>query len=67
MVFSPEFCWLVLDVVPWWYWVLEALALLVVAGVAELLHARAARREATSSGVVEARPGGRAVREVSGS
>ena len=59
MVFSPEFCWLVLDVVPWWYWVLEALALLVVAGVAELLHARAARREATSSGVVEARPAGR--------
>lgn len=67
MVFSPEFCWLVLDVVPWWCWVLEALALLVVAGVAELLHARAARREATSSGVVEARPGGLAVREVSGS
>ena len=67
MVFSPEFCWLVLDVVPWWYWVLEALARLVVAGVAELLHARAARREATSSGVVAARPGGRAVREVSGS
>ena len=67
MVFSPEFCWLVLDVVPWWYWVLEALALLVVAGVSELLHARATRREATSSGVVEARPGGRAVREVSGS
>lgn len=67
VVFSPEFCWLVLDVVPWWCWVLEALALLVVAVVAELLHARAARREAASSGVVEARPGGRAVREVSGS
>jgi len=68
MVFSPEFCWLVLGLVPWWYWVLEALALLVVAGVAELLHARAARREAAeSSGVVEARPGGRAVRVVSGS
>ena len=68
MVFSPEFCWLVLDVVPWWYWVLEALALLVVAGVAELLHARAARREAAASaGVVVARPEGRAVRVVSGS
>ena len=68
MVFSPEFCWLVLDVVPWWCWVLEALALLVVAGVAELLHARAARREAAeSSGAVGARPEGRAVRVVSGS
>ena len=67
MVFSPEFCWLVLGVVPWWCWVLEALALLVVAGVAELLHARAARRETASSGVVEARPEGRAVRVVSGS
>ena len=66
MVFSPEFCWLVLDVVPWWYWVLEALALLVVAGVAELLHARAARREAaTSSGAVGVRPEGRPVRVVS--
>ena len=68
MVFSPEFSWRVLGLVPWWCWLLAISALLVVAGVAELLHARAARRrEATSSGVVEARPGGRAVREVSGS
>lgn len=67
MVFSPEFCWLVLDVVPWWYWVLEGSALVGVVGVAELLHARAARREAASSGVVGARPEGRAVRVVSGS
>lgn len=67
MVFSPEFCWLVLDVVPWWYWVLEASALVGVAGVAELLHARAARREAAASEVVVARPEGRAVRVVSGS
>lgn len=65
VVFSPEFYWRLLGVVPWWCWVLEALALLVVAGVAELLHARAARREAASSGVVGARPAGsddRAVR-----
>jgi len=62
MVFSPEFGWRVLGLVPWWCWVLEALALLVVAGVAEMLHARAARREAAkSSGAVEARPEGRAV------
>lgn len=67
MVFSPEFCWLVLDVVPWWYWVLEASALAGVAAVAELLHARAARREAAASEVVVARPEGRAVRVVSGS
>ena len=67
MVFSPEFCWLVLDVVPWWYWVLEASALVGVAGMAELLHARAARREAAASEVVVARPEGRAVRVVSGS
>ena len=67
MVFSPEFCWLVLEVVPWWCWVLEASALVGVAVVAELLHARAARREATSSGAVGARPEGRAVRVVSGS
>jgi hypothetical protein len=68
MVFSPEFCWLVLDVVPWWYWVLEASALVGVVGVAELLHARAARREAaTSSEVVGARPAGADDRTVSGS
>jgi len=68
MVFSPEFCWLVLDVVPWWYWVLEGSALVGVVGVAELLHARAARRDAAASSVgVEARPEGRAVRVVSGS
>ena len=68
MVFSPEFCWRVLDVVPWWCWVLEASALVGVAVVAELLHARAARREAAeSSGAVGARPEGRAVRVVSGS
>lgn len=57
MVFSPEFCWLVLEVVPWWYWVLEASALVGVAGAAELLQARAARRKAAeSSGAVGARP-----------
>lgn len=68
MVFSPEFCWLVLDVVPWWYWVLEALALLVVAGVAELLQARAARREAAASSLgVEAQPAGADDWTVSGS
>jgi len=68
MVFSPEFCWLVLEVVPWWCWVLEASALVGVAGAAELLHARAARREAAESSLgVGARPEGRAVRVVSGS
>lgn len=68
MVFSPEFSWRVLGLVPWWCWLLAVSALLVVAGVAELLHARAARREAAaSSGVVGARPEGRAVRVVSGS
>lgn len=68
MVFSPEFCWLVLGLVPWWYWMLEASALVGVAGAAELLHARATRREAAeSSGAVGARPEGRAVRVVSGS
>ena len=66
LVFSPEFCWLVLEVVPWWCWVLEASALVGVAGVAELLQARAARREAaTSSEVVGVRPEGRPVRVVS--
>lgn len=67
VVFSPEFSWRVLGLVPWWCWVLEALALLGVVGVAELLHTRAARREAASSVVVGARPEGRAVRVVSGS
>lgn len=68
VVFSPEFCWLVLGLVPWWCWVLEASALVGVAGAVELLQARAARREAAASSVVvEARPEGRAVRVVSGS
>lgn len=68
MVFSPEFCWRVMGLVPWWYWVLEASALVGVAVVAELLRAQAARREAAASaGVVGARPEGRAVRVVSGS
>lgn len=68
MVFSPEFCWRVMGLVPWWCWVLAVSALLVVTVVAELLHARAARREAAvSSGAVGARPEGRAVRVVSGS
>lgn len=66
MVFSPEFGWRVLGLVPWWCWLLMVAFLLVVAGVAELLHARAARREAAaSSGVVGAQPEGRAVRVVS--
>jgi len=66
MVFSPEFCWLVLGLVPWWCWLLAVSAFLVVVGVAELLHARAARREAaTSSEVVGVRPEGRPVRVVS--
>lgn len=68
MVFSPEFSWRVLGLVPWWCWLLAISALLVVAGVAELLHARAARCEAAASAeVVVARPEGRAVRVVSGS
>lgn len=67
MVFSPEFSWRVLGLVPWWCWLLAVSALLVVVGVAELLHARAARREAAASEVVAARPEGRAVRVVSGS
>ena len=63
MVFSPEFSWRVLGLVPWWCWLLMVSALLVVTGVAELLHARAVRREAAASaGVVVARPEGRAVR-----
>lgn len=67
MVFSPEFSWRVLGLVPWWCWLLMVSALLVVTGVAELLHARAVRREAAASEVVVARPEGRAVRVVSGS
>jgi len=68
VVFSPEFSWRVLGLVPWWCWLLMVALLLVVVGVAELLQARAARREAAASaGVVGARPEGRAVREVSGS
>ena len=68
MVFSPEFYWRLLGVVPWWCWLLEALALLVVAGVAELLHARATRREAAeSSEGVEAQPAGADDWTVSGS
>lgn len=67
MVFSPEFCWRVLGLVPWWCWLLAVSFLLAVGGVAEL-RARAARREAAASSVVvEARPEGRAVRVVSGS
>ena len=58
MVFSPEFCWLVLDLVPWWCWLLMV-AFLLALGVAELLHARAARREAVASSFgVETRPEG---------
>lgn len=58
VVFSPEFCWLVLDLVPWWCWLLMV-AFLLALGVAELLHARAARREAVASSFgVEARPEG---------
>ena len=68
MAFSPEFGWHVLGLMPRWCWLLMVSSLLVVAGVAELLHAWAARREAAaSSGVVEARSEGRAVRVVSGS
>lgn len=68
MVFSPEFCWRVMGLVPWWCWALEASALVGVAGAAELLHARAARREAAVSSLgVGARPAGSDVRVVSGS
>lgn len=67
VVFSPEFGWRVLGLVPWWCWLLMVALLLVVVGVAELLHARAVRREAAASEVVVARPEGRAVRVVSGS
>ena len=67
MVFSPEFCWRVLGLVPWWCWLLEASALVVVAVVAELLHARAARREAAAPVLVGVRPVGSDDRTVSGS
>lgn len=68
MVFSPEFGWRVLGLVPWWCWALMVSPLVGVAVVAELLHARAARREAAvSSEAVGAQPEGRAVRVVSGS
>ena len=66
MVFSPEFSWRVLGLVPWWCWLL-IVAFLLALGLAELLHARAARREAAASEEVVARPEGRAVRVVSGS
>lgn len=62
MVFSPEFCWRVMGLVPWWCWVLEASTLAGVAVVAELLHARTARREAAAPVLVGARSEGRAVR-----
>ena len=68
MVFSPEFSWRVLGLVPWWCWLLAISALLVVAGVAELLQARAARREAAASSLgVEAQPAGADDWTVSGS
>lgn len=68
MVFSPEFSWRVLGLVPWWCWLLIVASLMGVVGVAELLHGRVARREAAASSVVvEAQPEGRAVRVVSGS
>ena len=68
MVFSPEFSWRVLGLVPWWCWLLMVALLLVVTGVAELLHARAARREAAASSLgVEARPAGADDWTVSGS
>lgn len=62
MVFSPEFSWRVLGLAPWWCWLLMVALLLVVTGVAELLHARTARREAAAAaGAVGARPEGRNV------
>jgi len=68
MVFSPEFSWRVLGLMPWWCWLLAVTLLLVVAGAAELLQARAARREAaTSSGAVGTRPAGANDWTVSGS
>lgn len=67
MVFSPEFCWRVMGLAPWWCWLLEASTLAGVAVVAELLHARTARREAASSVVVGVRPVGSDDRTVSGS
>lgn len=67
MVFSPEFSWRVLGLVPWWCWLL-IVAFLLALGLAELLRARAARREATaSSGAVAARPARSDGRVVSGS
>ena len=65
MVFSPEFSWRVLGLVPWWCWLLAVSFLLVVVGVAELLHGKAARREAAAPALVGARSEGRAVRVVS--
>ena len=67
MVFSPEFCWRVMGLVPWWCWLLAVSFLLAVGGVAELLRARAARRGAAAPVLVGVRPEGRAVRVVSGS
>ena len=55
MVFSPEFSWRVLGLVPWWCWLL-IVAFLLALRLAELLRARAARREAESSLGVGARP-----------
>lgn len=66
MVFSPEFSWRVLGLVPWWCWLL-IVAFLLALGLAELLWARAARREAASSMAVAARPAGADDRVVSGS
>ena len=68
MVFSPEFSWRVLGLVPWWCWLLAISFLLGVAVVAEFLHGRAARREAAASSVaVAARPAGADDWTVSGS
>ena len=68
MIFSPEFCWRVMGLVPWWCWVLEVSTLVGVAVVAELLHARTARREAAASSLgVEAQPAGADDWTVSGS
>lgn len=52
MVFPPELYWRVLGLVPWWCWLLGGLILLVVAGVAGLLRAAAARRRPESEPVV---------------
>lgn len=68
MVFSPEFSWRVLGLLPWWCWLLIVASLLGVVGVAELLHGRAVRREAAASSVaVEARAAGADDWVVSGS